>query len=87
MAAPSTGARPPATTAPPGNSPGPRCEPGNRFDRFRTELSSLRDAEVKRVALVNRTAGVDHCSGTLRTVRSDDGRWLVDPAGVQCTAS
>jgi hypothetical protein len=75
---------------------------GYRFDQFCTQLSPLRNVEFKRMTLVERTASaatveietvatrtnrVDHCSGTLRTVRGDDGRWLVDPAGVQCTAS
>jgi serine/threonine protein kinase len=29
---------------------------------------------------------VDHCTGTLRTVRGPDRRWLVEPAGVRCTS-
>ena len=71
------------------------------LSRFRAELSSLQHIEFERVAVVERSdAGatveirtvathadrVDHCSGTLRTVRGDDGRWLVDPAGLQCTS-
>jgi hypothetical protein len=30
---------------------------------------------------------VDHCTGTLRTVRGPDRRWLVEPAGVRCTST
>jgi hypothetical protein len=82
--------------------PAMRAAFGDRFDQFQAQLSSLRDIQFKRVTLLSRTAStatleietiathtnrVDHCTGTLRTVHSDDGRWLVDPAGLQCTAS
>ena len=81
--------------------PGMRAAFGNSFERFRTELSSLRRVEFERVAVAVRTGGavtveiqtvathddrVDRCSGTLRTVRGDGGRWLVEPAGVRCTS-
>jgi serine/threonine protein kinase len=70
-------------------------------ERFRAELSSLRHIKFERLAVVDRSdAGVtveiqsvathdtrvDHCSGTLRTVRGDGGGWLVEPAGLQCTS-
>jgi serine/threonine protein kinase len=73
----------------------------NSLQRFRAELSSLQHIEFERVAIVERNdAGatveirsvathrdrVDHCSGTLRTVRGDGGRWLVEPAGLRCTS-
>jgi hypothetical protein len=81
--------------------PAMRLAFGNRFDRFRTDLSSLRRIEFKRVEVVDRSESsatlqidtiathaqrVDHCTGTLRTVRGRDGRWLVEPAGVRCTS-
>jgi eukaryotic-like serine/threonine-protein kinase len=74
---------------------------GNSFDRFRTDLASLRHIEFERVQIVDRshtsatlqietiathTERVDRCTGTLRTVRNQDGRWLVEPAGVRCTS-
>jgi len=74
---------------------------GNSFDHFRTDLASLRHIEFERVQIVDRshtsatlqietiathTERVDHCTGTLRTVRDQDGRWLVEPAGVRCTS-
>jgi len=74
----------------------------NSSQRFRAELSSLRHIEIERVAVVERNGAgatveirsvathdnrVDHCSGTLRTVRGDGGRWLVEPAGLQCTSA
>ena len=74
----------------------------NSSQRFRAELSSLRHIEFERVAVVERNGAgatveirsvathdnrVDHCSGTLRTVRGDGGRWLVEPAGLQCTSA
>ena len=73
---------------------------GDSLDRFTRELSSLRHVDFQQVSVAARAPGavtvqirtvathsdhVDHCSGTLRTVRGTDGRWLVDPAGVQCT--
>jgi serine/threonine protein kinase len=81
--------------------PAMRLAFGNRFDRFHTDLSSLEHIEFKRVQIVARSATsatleietiathadrVDHCTGTLRTVRGPDGRWLVEPAGVRCTS-
>jgi hypothetical protein len=67
---------------------------GDSFERFRTELSSLRHVEFEKVEVVARdSAGathvqrVDHCSGTVRTVRGRDGRWLLEPNGVSCTSA
>jgi hypothetical protein len=80
--------------------PGMRRAFGGSLDRFTRDLSSLRHVEFQRVSVIGRGQGavtleirtvathsdhVDRCSGTLRTVRGTDGRWLVDPAGVQCT--
>jgi serine/threonine-protein kinase len=80
--------------------PGMRRAFGDSLDRFTRDLSSLRHVEFQRVSVVGRGQGsvtveirtvathsdhVDRCSGTLRTVRGTEGRWLVDPAGVQCT--
>jgi hypothetical protein len=80
--------------------PGMRRAFGDNLDRFARDLSSLRHVELQQPSVVGRGAGavtvairtvathsdhVDRCSGTLRTVRGADGRWLVDPAGVQCT--
>ena len=74
---------------------------GNNFARFRSELSSLRRVEFERLAIKKRDNAsvtveiqsiathddrVDHCSGTLRTVRDDAAHWLVEPAGLQCTS-
>jgi hypothetical protein len=74
---------------------------GNSFERFRSDLSSLRRIEFERVAITERDDAsvtveirsiaihddrVDRCSGTLRTVRADGGNWVVEPAGVQCTS-
>jgi hypothetical protein len=82
--------------------PAMRLAFGNSFDRFRTDLSSLRHIEFKQVEIVSRTDSdatlrietiathadrVDHCTGTLRTVRGGGGRWLVEPAGVRCTSA
>jgi len=73
---------------------------GGSVERFRSEMSSLQRIEFQRVALTERGDGsatvtiesvathtdrVDRCSGTLRTVRSASGRWLVEPSGVSCT--
>lgn len=74
---------------------------GNSFEQFSSELSSLRRIEFDRVAVAQRSDAsviveirsiathddrVDRCSGTLRAVRSDSERWVVEPAGVQCTS-
>jgi hypothetical protein len=74
---------------------------GGSFDRFRGDLSSLRRIEFQRVAIAQRDDAsvtvtiqtvathddrVDHCAGTLRTVRGDGGRWVVEPAGVRCAS-
>jgi hypothetical protein len=82
--------------------PAMRLAFANSFTRFRAELSSLRHVEFRRVAVVERSAAgvtveietiathaqrVDHCTGTLRTVRGQDGRWLVEPNGVRCTSA
>jgi serine/threonine protein kinase len=81
--------------------PGMRSAFANRFERFRSDLSSLRRIEFERVAITERDDAsvtvaiqsiathadrVDRCSGTLRTVRGDGVRWLVEPAGVRCTS-
>ena len=72
---------------------------GDSFERFRSDLSSLQEIEFQRVAVTGRDDSsvtvdirsvathsdrVDRCAGTLRTVRSDGGRWLVEPAGLSC---
>jgi hypothetical protein len=74
---------------------------GDSFDRFRADLSSLRHIEFEQVQVVSRSDSgatlrietiathvqrVDHCTGTLRTVRGQGGRWLVEPSGVRCTS-
>jgi serine/threonine-protein kinase len=81
--------------------PAMRLAFNDSYDRFRADLSSLRRIAFQRVAIVQRsstsatlqiettathTDRVDHCTGTLRTVRDHDGRWLVEPAGVSCTS-
>jgi hypothetical protein len=73
---------------------------GDSFDRFRSDLSSLRNVRFERVAVTQRddssatleiqtvathTDRVERCSGTLRTVRGADRRWLVEPAGIHCS--
>jgi eukaryotic-like serine/threonine-protein kinase len=82
--------------------PGMRSAFGNSLERFRADLSSLRHIEFERVAITERDDAsvtveietiathddrVDRCSGTLRTVRGNGGRWLVEPAGVRCTTA
>jgi hypothetical protein len=74
---------------------------GNDFERFRGDLSSLQRIEFQHVAITERDDAsatvevqtvathvdrVDRCSGTLRTVRRDGGRWVVEPAGIRCTS-
>jgi len=81
--------------------PGMRQAFGGSFERFRGELSSLRHIEFERVEVTQRDEAsatvenstvathedrVDRCSGALRTVRDDGGRWVVEPAGLQCTS-
>jgi len=81
--------------------PGMRGAFGDSFERFRSDLSSLRRIRFRRVAITEsddasvtveiqsvatHTDRVDRCSGTLRTVRGEGGRWVVDPAGVHCTS-
>jgi serine/threonine protein kinase len=81
--------------------PGMRAAFGNDFERFRSDLSSLRRIEFQQLEIIERDGAsvtvqiqsiathedrVDRCSGSLRTVRGDDGRWLVEPAGIQCTS-
>jgi tRNA A-37 threonylcarbamoyl transferase component Bud32 len=78
--------------------PGMRAVFGNSRAEFERQLSSLERIEFERLAVVERGDGsatvdissvathtdrVDRCTGTLRTVRSN-GRWLVEPAGLQC---
>jgi hypothetical protein len=82
--------------------PAMRSAFGNSFERYRSDMSSLRRIEFRRVAVQRRDAGavtveiesvathtdhVDQCSGTLRTIRGDGGTWVVEPAGVRCTSS
>ena len=74
---------------------------GNSFERFRSDLSSLRRIEFERVAISERDDAsvtveiesiathddhVDRFSGSLRTVQGDAGSWVVEPAGVRCTS-
>jgi eukaryotic-like serine/threonine-protein kinase len=81
-------------------SPGMRRAFGDSLDTFTRDLSSLRHIEFREVSVVGRDAGgvtvairsvathvdhVDRCTGTLRAIRGTGGRWLVEPAGVQCT--
>jgi hypothetical protein len=80
--------------------PGMRSVFGDSRAEFERQLSTLERIEFERLAVVERADGsatvevssiathtdrVDRCSGTLRTVRSG-GRWLVEPAGLQCTS-
>ena len=82
--------------------PGMRRAFGDSFERFSRDLSTLRRIEFVRVSVVaadqssatvdiqtiaTHTDRVDHCTGTLRTVRSPGRRWLVEPAGVRCTST
>ena len=82
-------------------APGMREAFGNSFEQFRSDLSSLQRIEFPRVAITKRDDAsvtveiqsvathddrVDRCSGTLRTVRGDHGRWVVEPAGIHCTS-
>jgi hypothetical protein len=79
--------------------PGMRQAFGNSLQQFRSDLSSLTHIEFRRVSVTERDATsatveletvathrdhVDHCSGTLRTVRDAERGWLVEPAGVRC---
>jgi serine/threonine protein kinase len=80
--------------------PGMRRAFGDSLEQFTRDLSSLRHVEFQQITVAARDQGavtvqirtvathvdhVDHCSGTLRTVRGSGGRWLVEPAGLQCT--
>ena len=71
----------------------------NSFQRFRSDLSSLQHIEFQRVTVTDRTDAsaavaiqtiathadhIERCSGTLRTIRGADKRWLVEPAGISC---
>jgi serine/threonine protein kinase len=82
--------------------PGMRSAFGNSRERFRSDFGSLQRIEFQRVAVVERDDSsvtveiqsvathddrVDHCSGTLRTIRDDRGHWVVEPAGVACTSA
>jgi hypothetical protein len=73
---------------------------GDSLDQFTRDLSSLRHVAFQQVSVVGRDPGaitveirtvathvdhVDRCSGRLRTVRGTGERWLVEPAGVQCS--
>ncbi len=81
--------------------PGMRAAFGNSFERFRSDLSSLRRVEFERLAIKERDGSsvtvdiqsvathddrVDRCTGTLRTIRDRAGHWVVEPAGLQCTS-
>ena len=72
----------------------------NSFQRFRSDLSSLQHIEFQRVTVTDRTDAsaavaiqtiathadhIERCSGTLRTIRGADKRWLVEPAGISCS--
>jgi hypothetical protein len=72
---------------------------GNSQATFQRDLSSLRRVDFRRLTISSRGAGratvsvetvalhtnrTDHCSGTLETVQDARGRWLVEPAGLQC---
>jgi eukaryotic-like serine/threonine-protein kinase len=72
----------------------------NSISRFRSDLSSLRHVEFRRIATIDRSGAsatvaiqtvathADHterCTGTLRAIRGADDRWLVEPAGIQCS--
>ncbi len=80
--------------------PGMRAVFANSRAEFERQLSSLERIEFERLAVIERSSGsatlevrstathtdrVDSCSGTLRTVRSG-GRWLVEPAGLECVS-
>ena len=79
--------------------PGMRGVYGGSRAEFERQLGSLERIEFPELALEGRSGAtatvrvstvathtdrVDRCSGTLRTVRSGD-RWLVEPAGLQCS--
>ena len=79
--------------------PGMRAVYGGSRAEFARQLGSLERIEFSELSLQARAGGtatvrvstvathadrVDHCSGTLRTVRSG-GRWRVEPAGLSCT--
>ena len=81
--------------------PAMRSAFGNSLQRFQSDLSSLRSIRFEQVAITQRDAEsatlqvrsvathvdhVDRCSGTLRTVRAEHGRWAVEPAGIHCVS-
>ena len=72
---------------------------GNSAATFERDLSSLRRVTFRRLAIASRSSGratvtvetvalhtnrTDHCTGTLAAVQDAGGRWLVEPAGLQC---
>jgi hypothetical protein len=72
---------------------------GNSVATFERDLSSLRRVTFRRLAIASRSSGratvtvetvalhtnrTDHCTGTLAAVQDAGGRWLVEPAGLQC---
>jgi hypothetical protein len=82
--------------------PGMRQAFNDSFATFSRDLSTLRRIEFVRVRVIatdastatvdiqtvaTHTNRVDHCTGTLRTVRGPGRRWLVEPAGLRCTST
>ena len=82
---------------------GPRMRAafGNRVDRFRSDLGSLKSITFQKLSVTNRsgdqatlqvqtfarhTDHTDHCTGTLAAVRKGSG-WRVEPNGLQCSST
>ncbi|HEX8120131.1 MAG TPA: serine/threonine-protein kinase [Solirubrobacteraceae bacterium] len=72
---------------------------GNSFETFSGDLGSLRAITFRRLSqtettgstavvaletIAEHTDRTEHCTGTVKTVRSPKGRWLVEPLGVRC---
>jgi serine/threonine protein kinase len=72
---------------------------GNSFDTFSGDLGSLRAITFRKLSQTEATATsavvaletvaehtdrTEHCTGTVKTVKSPKGRWLVEPLGVHC---
>jgi serine/threonine protein kinase len=82
---------------------GPRMRAafGNSFDRFRSDLGSLKSITFQKLSVTSRSSNeatlqvqtiarhtdhTDHCTGTLAAVRKGSG-WRVEPNGLQCSST
>ena len=59
---------------------------GITFERLEQTQATSTTATVELQTVAEHTDRTDHCTGTVKAVKGENGRWLVEPLGIRCTS-